>query len=140
MTIELLLASSLLFLPQPAQSPTQPHKIPLRNTFVVATESVIDDADSIDIKAGDVQFDAQMQQLKSAKSNLEHMVAEDGERDVIDAANNLIFAIAACHIQVKSGASTSQCEAIVSRARTGAMEAIDKHKSGGTWMDGPPAS
>ncbi len=135
MTLSLLLASSLFFL----QSPTQPHKVPLRNTFVVAAESVIDDADSLDIKAPDAQFDAQMQQLKTAQANLDHMVAEDGERDVVDAIKNLVFAISACHIQTKSGVSTASCESIMSRARTGAMQAIDKHKSAGTWLDGPPA-
>jgi hypothetical protein len=135
MTLSLLLASSLFFL----QSPTQPHKVPLRNTFIVAAESVIDDADSLEIKAPDAQFDAQMQQLKAAQANLDHMVAEDGERDVVDATKNLVFAISACHIQTKSGAGTASCESIVSRARTGAMQAIDKHKSAGTWLDGPPA-
>jgi len=134
-TMTLLLASILLL----AQSPTQPHKIPLRNTFVVAAESVIDDADRTNVKADDTHFDPQMQQLKSAQSNLDHMVAEDGEREVVDATSNLVFAISACHIQSKSGASTAQCEAIVSRARIGAMQAIDKHKSAETWLDGPPA-
>ena len=137
MNLTHLLASTLFLLP--FQYPIQPHKVPLRNTFVVAAETVIDDAGNIDIKSSDDQFEPQMQQLKAAQATLTRMIGEDGERDVVEATNNLIFAISACHIQAKAGTGTAQCEPIISRARTGAMEAIDKHKSAGAWVDGPPS-
>jgi len=137
MNLTHLLASTLFLLP--FQYPIQPHKVPLRNTFVVAAESVIDQADNINIKSSDDQYEPQMKQLKAAQATLTRMIDEDGEHEVVDATNNLIFAISACHIQAKGNAGTTQCEPIISRARTGAMEAIDKHKSAGAWLDGPPA-
>ena len=131
-----LLLSSILLL---AQLPTQHHNPILRNTFVTAAETVIDDADHTDIKAPDTQFDSQMQQLKAAQSNLNQMVAEDGEREVVSETANLIYAIAACHIQAKTAPDTAKCELTISHARTNAMEALHKHKANGTWLDGPPA-
>ena len=136
MNITVLFAASLLFLPQ---YPMPTHKVTLRNTFVVAAETVIDDADHTDIKASDAQFDPQMQQLKAAQATLVQMVAEDGEREVVDETKNLLYAISACHIQAKTAPDTSKCEVTISHARTGAMEALNKHKSGGSWVDGPPA-
>ncbi len=136
MNITVLFASTLLFLPQ---YPMPTHKLSLRNTFVVAAETVIDDADHIDIKAPDAQFDPLMQQLKTSQATLDQMVAENGEREVVDETKNLIYAISACHIQAKTAPDTSKCETTISHARTSAMEALGKHKSGGAWVDGPPA-
>lgn len=136
MNITHLLATTLLFLPQ---YPMPTHHPTLRNTFVVAAETVIDDADHTDIKAPDPQFDPQMLQLKAAQANLDQMVAEDGEREVVDETKNLIYAIAACHIQAKTAPDTTKCETTISHARTSAMEALNKHKSNGAWLDGPPA-
>ena len=136
MNITHLLASSLLFLPQ---YPIPTHHPTLRNTFVVAAETVIDDADHTDIKAPDAQFDPQMKQLKTVQTTLDQMVAEQGEREVVDETKNLIYAIAACHIQAKTAPDTSKCERTISHARSSAMEALNKHKVDGAWVDGPPA-
>ena len=131
-----LLLASILFI---AQYPMPSHNPTLRNTFVTAAETVIDDADQTDIKAPDAQFDPQMQQLKTAQSNLNQMVAEDGEREVVSETANLVYAIAACHIQAKTTPDTAKCELTISHARTSAMEALHKHKANGSWLDGPPA-
>jgi hypothetical protein len=132
--------ASTLFLLFQAAPPTLPTRTDaLRNTFVVGTETVIDNAASIDLKADDAHFDAQMQQLKLSRDTLSAMAGEDREKDIAAAASNMIFIIAACHIQAKSGSDTTQCEAQSSRTRHRMMESINKHKNGGTWVDGPPA-
>ena len=136
MNITQLLASGLLFLPQ---YPMPTHNPALRNTFVVAAETVIDDADHTDIKAADPQFDPQMLQLKAAQANLDQMVAEQGEREVVNETKNLIYAIAACHIQAKTAPDTSKCETTITHARASAMDVLNRHKSNGAWVDGPPA-
>jgi hypothetical protein len=136
MKLTFVLASILFYLPQ---LPVQNHHPALRNTFVVAAETVVDDADHTDIKAPDAQFDPQMRQLKASQANLDKMVAEEGEREVVDETANLIYAIAACHIQAKTAPDTTKCELTISHARTSAMEALHKHKSSGSWVDGPPA-
>lgn len=128
-----LLLTALLFLPQ-----TQPHKAQLSNTFITATEGFLDDATTIDVKAPDASFNPRFDQLKKAKDNLKAMVQEDPEQQVIDAANDLIFAISACHLQANGGADTTNCQAIIDRARNRAMAAIDRHKANGRWSDGPP--
>jgi hypothetical protein len=112
---------------------------PARNSFVVAAESAIDTASAIDLKANDAQFTPQMQALKSAQSNLTQMAENDNERNVASAVNDLVFAVTTCHIQAKDGAPTGPCESQISDARTHAMQALNKHKSGDAWQDGPPA-
>jgi hypothetical protein len=136
MNITHFLASTLLFLPQ---YPMPTHNPVLRNTFAVAAETVIDDADATVIKAPDAQFDPQMQQLKAAQANLKQMVAEQGEQEVVDETSNLIYTIAACHIQAKTAPDTSKCELTVSHARSSAMGALHKHKASGSWVEGDPS-
>ena len=123
---------------QPIQSTLPTQTGPLRNTFVVAAETVIDNASAVDLKAEQPVFDAQMQQLKAAKDNLSRMADDDREREAASAADDLIFSIAACHIQAKDGASTDRCQAQITQATNRAMEALHKHKSNGAWVDGPP--
>jgi len=130
----LTLLAAFLFLPQ-----SQPHRAPLTATFVTATEGFLDQAEAADIHAPDAEFDPKFQVLKTAKDNLKSMAEEDGEQEVVEAANNLIFAISACHLQSKNGTDTTKCEAIVHRASFRVMAAIDKHKTGNLWTDGPPS-
>ena len=111
----------------------------MRNTFVVATETVIDSASAVDIKAADAQFNGQMQQLKQARETLARMANDDREKEIAAAANDLVFMVSACHIQAKGGASTSGCEEQFARARARLMEAIGRHKDGANWVDGAPA-
>jgi len=132
--MHLILLIALVFLPQ-----TQTHRAPLTATFITATEGFLDQAEATDIHAPDAEFDPKFQALKTAKDNLKSMAEEDGEQEVVEAANNLLFAISACHLQSKNDADTTKCEAIIKRARFRVMAAIDKHKTGNIWADGPPA-
>jgi hypothetical protein len=112
---------------------------PPRNSFVVAAESAIDNATAVNLKGDDAQFGSQIQALKSSQANLTRMAENDNERDVASDVNDLVFAVSACHIQAKGGAPTPQCESQISDARTRAMQALNKHKSGSIWQDGPSA-
>lgn len=134
----LLLSSFWLFSPLP-QSTLPTDSTPPRTSFIVAAESTIDEATSLDMKAADPQFRPQMQALTSAENNLTRMAEEDSERDIAAAVKDLVFTVSACHIQAKGGASTAQCESQVNSALNTAMKALNKHKSGGAWQDGPPA-
>ena len=122
----------------PAQTTLPTHTEPLRNTFTVAAETVIDSASAIDLHADEAPFSAQLQQVKSSRENLTRMVEDDRERDIATATGDMIFAIQACHIQARDGASTTRCEAQIAQARSRAMEALSKHKNGAAWVDGPP--
>ena len=133
-----LLVSTLLFA-QPLQSTLPTQTGPLRNTFVVAAETVIDDAGKIDLKASDTVSDSLIQQLRTAQSTLVSMAQDDREKDVASISSDMVFAATACHLQATNGADTTNCQAQFARARTRVMEAIHKHKSGDTWQDGPPA-
>lgn len=133
-----LLAASL-GLPSPLPQSAPRDSTPPRNSFIVAAESTIDDASALDLKAADAQFDPQMRALKAAQANLATMAEDDNERDIASDVNDLIFAVSACHIAAKGGAPTAQCESQISDARTHAMQALGKHKTGGVWQDRPPS-
>jgi len=135
MTTKLLL-TSIFFLFQTVPTTTGP----IRNTFAVAAETVLDNASSIDVTADETHFTAQFQQLKISKDTLAGMANDDREKDIASEANNLVFLVSACHIQAKDGAGTGKCQSQLDRARNRIMEAIAKHKSSGAWVDGPPAT
>jgi hypothetical protein len=138
MTAKLLLASALSLLLLPPQTlPTTTG--PIRNTFAVAVETVIDNATAVDIAADETHFNAQYQQLKTSNDNLASLAYDDREKDIASEAKNLVFLVSACHLQAKDGASTDKCQAQLTRAGNRIMEAIAKHKSSGAWTDGPPA-
>ncbi len=138
MITKLVCAFAVGVLLSPGQSNSPVPSGPVRNTFVVATETVIDSASAVDIKAEDARFNAQMLQLKQARETLAGMVNDDREREIASAANELVFMVSACHIQAKGGASTSGCEAQFARAKARMMESIGKHKDGAAWVDGLP--
>ena len=140
MPVAIVSAAFFALLLPPPQSTLPTTLAPLRNTFVVAAETVIDSVSAIDIKGDDVHFNAQMQQVKTAKDNLKSMADDERERDAASAADDLIFAVSACHLQAKDGASTDKCEAQIASARTRAMEALRVHKSNGAWVAGPPVA
>ncbi len=133
----LFTAALWLFSPLPQSAPRD--ATPPRNSFVVAAESAIDAASAVKLDGDDAQFGPQIQSLKTAQANLTRMAEDDNERDIASAVNDLVFAVSACHITAKGGASTGQCESQITDARTHAMQAMKKHKSGGIWQDGPPA-
>ncbi len=135
MTTKLLLASTL-FLLQTLPTTTGP----IRNTFAVAAETVIDNAAAIDVAADETHFNAQFQQLTVSKNNLAGMASDDREKDIDSEANNLVYLVSACHIQAQDGASTDKCKSQLGHASNRIMEAISKHKSSGAWADGPPAT
>lgn len=134
-----LLATMLLLSAGPAPQSGPPSHIPLSNAFITAAETVIDDADKVQINAPDDRFNADMRDLTTAKDNLDRMSYEEREHAVVGADSDLIFAISACHVQAKDGADTHKCEAQVKSARTRAMELLGKHKDGSSWVDGAPA-
>lgn len=115
-----------------------PNQLPLRNTFLVAAETVIDISSTVDIKAADPLFTAQLQQLNVAKETLAALVNDDREKDIVADANNLVFLISACHIQSKDGAPTDKCESQLTRARSRMMDSLNMHKRGPNWLPGPP--
>ena len=112
---------------------------PLRNTFVTAAETVIDNASRVDLKADLTISDAQMKQVDSAKESLSKMAEDDREKDAAAVVNDMVFQLSACRLQATNGAGTDACKAQFDRARLRAMEAIRKHKSGDSWVDGAPA-
>ena len=134
-----VLFSTLWLLFQPAQTTLPTQTAPMRNTFVVAAETVIDNAGDVDIKADDTQFNGQMAQVKTSRDNLDKMADDEREHEVVSATGDLIFAVQACHIQAKDGADTTKCQAQIEGARVRAMEALKMHKSGGNWVAGPPS-
>jgi hypothetical protein len=133
----LLTAALWLLSPLPQSTPRD--STPPRNSFVVAAESTIDAASAVKLNGDDAQFGSRIQALKTAQANLTGMAEDDNERDIASDINDLVFAISACHIQAKGGASTTPCESQISDARTRAMQAMNKHKTGGAWVDGSPA-
>ena len=135
MNPKILLASTLWLL-FPPQYPG--HNAPLRNTFVVATETVIDTASSIDLTANHATSDEQMQHLKTIAANLASMANDDQEKQVVDTVHDMTFAITACSLQARQGAPTAQCQSQFDSARRRVMQAIGKHKDGSAWVDGPP--
>jgi hypothetical protein len=137
MNLGALLTTALwLFSPIPQSAPRD--STPPRNSFVVAAESAVDNATAVDLKGDDAQFGPQIQALKSSQANLTRMAEDDTEREIASDVNDLVFAVSACHIQAKGGAPTARCESQISDARTRAMQALNKHKSGSVWQDGPP--
>jgi len=111
----------------------------MRNTFVVAAETVIDNASRVDLKADLTVSDAQMKQVDIAKSTLKAMVEDDREKEVALTVTDMVSQLSACRLQATNGASTDACKAQFERARLRAMEAIRKHKIGDTWANGAPA-
>ncbi|MGH9919743.1 MAG: hypothetical protein ACRD6W_12875 [Nitrososphaerales archaeon] len=140
MNLGILLASALWIVsPAPQGPPSANPTYPLRNTFVIATETVIDYANAADFKADDAHFQGQMHTLKEAQANLDAMASDDREQAVAAATKSLIFAVASCHIEAIDGVSTAKCPTQIQQARDTAMDAIGKHRSNGVWVDGPPS-
>ena len=134
----LALIALLTFSPAGAQMPPG-HSAPLRNTFVTAAETVIDNASRVDLGANLAVSDAQMKQVDSAKETLTRMIEDDREKDAAAVVSDMVFQLSACRLQATNGGNTDSCKAQFERARLRAMEAIRKHKNGAAWEDGAPA-
>ena len=132
---------------QAAPAPTLPTQhLPLRNTFVVATESVIDTASRIKPGLSHDASVAEVANLRAIAANLVKL-AQDGrddrEKDIAAQANDLVFAVEACQLQsgqTPDSPDNAKCQQQVAHASLRLMEAIGKHKAGDTWVDGPPQS
>ena len=112
---------------------------PMRNTFVVAAESVIDAASAVDLHASGAVSGTQMQQALTTRDTLNRMVEDDREHDIAAIVGELLFTVQACRIQAQGGASTGKCQGQLVTARDRAMDALGKHKSNGGWVNGPPS-
>jgi hypothetical protein len=134
-----LLAPALWLFAQPLQSGPPIHYGPMRNTFIVAAETVVDNAGSVNVDADDATFTAQMQSLKVSKDNLIQLAAEEREQDIATDSKEMIFMLASCHIQSIDGAKTDTCKNQVARTMNHIMVMIGKHKAGGSWVDGAPS-
>jgi hypothetical protein len=128
----LLLAATLL------QQAGPPSRTPLRNTFVVATESVLDQAASLDLNADAAIFDPGMATLKTAEQNLQALIADDQEQAVADQLKSMMFTLSSCRIQAIDGADISKCLLQLGNRRTTILRSIHKHKESGVWTDGDP--
>jgi len=122
------------------QGPPPVSKIPPpRQTFIAAAEVVLDNADAVDLKAGNDHFGSQMQQLKQSSDNLTGMAADEGEQNIAVTMKDIIFQISSCHIQAIDGTSIDKCQAQIKSAEKQAMTVLNRHKEGSSWVEGPPA-
>jgi len=139
MDISILLPAVFFLFSAPAQIGAPVPHSPLRNTFLVSAETVIDYANAVNVEAAPNQFDPEMLQLKQSQATLKNMAAEEGEQEIIAESDNIIFAISACHIQARAGSKTDTCKAQVAASIANVMRLLNHHKSGDSWVNGPPA-
>lgn len=123
-----------------AQLPGPTANEPLRNTFVVATESVLDSASTLDLKAPAAQFDPQMQNFKTLKNNLDQLASDEHEQEVAAAVDDFAFQLAACRVQAIDGADITTCNQRLQKAREQVMQDIGKRKNGDRWEDASSGS
>jgi hypothetical protein len=135
------LVAALFILAAPAQqAPPSVNPIPPpRQTFVAAAQVVLDNASAIDIKADNDHFSGSMQQLRQSSDNLTNMAADDGEKNIASTMKDIIFQISSCHIQSIDGTPIDKCQAQIQSAEKQAMVALNRHKDGASWVEGPPA-
>jgi hypothetical protein len=136
-----LVTATLFVLAAPAQyGPPPVSKVPPpRQTFIAAAEVVLDNADAVDLKAGNDHFAGQMQQLRQSSDNLTNMAADEGEKNIAVSMKDIIFQISSCHIQAIDGTSVDKCQAQIKTAEKQAMTVLHRHKEGSSWVEGPPA-
>ena len=135
------IAATLFLLAAPAQQgpPSATPLPPPRQTFVAAAQAVLDHAAAVDVKADRDRFAGLMQQLKQSSDNLTAMAADEGEKSIATSMKDIIFQISSCHIQSIDGTPTDKCEAQIKTAEKQAMTTLNRHKDGGSWVEGPPA-
>jgi hypothetical protein len=140
MTLVTLLSATLLLLPAAQTNTPGGQKGPLRNTFLVSAETVIDYAAAVDPAAPDEQFGPQMTTLKQSQARLKTMANDDRENEIVSESNNMIFTISACHIQARADATkTGTCKGQIANSMTQMMVLLNAHKSAGTWQAGAPS-
>lgn len=141
MSSGVLVAAAFLFVAAPAQQapPSLNPAPPPRQTFISAAQVVLDNAAAVSVKAGSDQFSGAMQQLRQSSDNLNAMADDEGEKNIAATMKDIIFQISSCHIQAIDGTATDKCEAQISAAEKQAMVTLNRHKEGGSWVEGPPA-
>ena len=135
------LTATLFLLAAPAQQgpPSLSPVPPPRQTFIAAAEVALDNASAVDLKGDADHFTTQMQQLKQSSENLKAMAADEGEENIASSMKDILFQISSCHIQAIDGTSIDKCQAQIRTAEKQAMIAINHHKDGSSWVEGPPA-
>src|SRR5579864_3487609 len=129
-----ILAAPLQYGPPPVSKVPPP-----RQTFVSAAQVVLDNAAAVDIKGDRDHFTSQMQQLKQSNDNLTNMAADEGEENIATTMKDIVFQISSCHIQAIDNTPTDKCYAQIKTAEKQAMTAMNRHKDGNSWVEGPPA-
>jgi hypothetical protein len=135
------LTATLFLLAAPAQQGPPPLSPvpPPRQTLIAAAEVALDNASAVDLKGDADHFTTQMQQLKQSSENLKAMAADEGEENIAASMKDILFQISSCHIQAIDGTSIDKCQAQIRTAEKQAMIAINHHKDGSSWVEGPPA-
>lgn len=137
MTIFLPLGAALLLLTQlPQNMPVD--NTPLRNSFVSAAETVVDDSAAVDVSAEDSTYDLRFSKFQGDRAYMDKLAQDDREHDIVASTKNLEFMVTSCHLQAKNGAPPEKCLTQLANARTRIMVELNHHKSGGIWVDGPP--
>ena len=137
MTLFLPLGASLLLLAQlPQNMPVD--NTPLRNSFVSAAETVVDDSAAVDVSAEDSTYDLRFGKFQADRAYMDKLADGDREHDIVASTKNLEFLINACRLQAKNGAAPDKCLMQLANARMRIMVEINHHKVGGAWVDGPP--
>jgi hypothetical protein len=139
MNPSVLFASALmLFFPAPQSNSPISHDT-YSNTFVTASETVLDNALAADIAADDEHFEPEMKQLKTSRDNLKNMASNTQEDEIVTDSDNLIFLISSCHIQARDPGRVAPCQAQISTSLNRLMTKLNRHKSNGVWLEGPPS-
>ncbi|MDE1162645.1 MAG: hypothetical protein PW792_11955 [Acidobacteriaceae bacterium] len=120
--------------------PPRPANDPLSNTYVTAAESTLDAAEAVDLGAAPAALDSQMANLKTTRTNLASMAYTDNEKLVLSAIDSLMFTLTSCRIQAIDGTDLTACKTHLLEYRHAAEETLGKHKSEGTWKNGPPST
>jgi hypothetical protein len=118
--------------------PAPPDREPLSNAFIRASETVLDDIQVVDLTANPTALKAQMDTVKTAQHNLATMAETERESIALSVINDAIFALRSCSVIAADGQDTTACRQRITRSQAEAMEAIDKHRENGAWVDGLP--
>jgi hypothetical protein len=137
MNATILFATLAMFLP-PQGPPLQTG--PLRNSFLVAAESVVDNSQVIDPNEPSAQFDPQMRVLKQSETILKSMAQDERETGIASDSFNMVFSVSACHIEARDANKSATCKEQINHSINEIMTEINHHKQNGTWVEGPPAS
>jgi len=137
MAIFLPLGATLLLLTQlPQNMPVD--NMPLRNSFVSAAETVVDDSAAVDVSAEDSAYNLRFGKFQADRAYMDRLAQDDREHGIVTSTKDLEFLINACRLQTRNGVPPDKCLTQLANARTRIMVELNHHKSGDAWLDGPP--